>query len=131
MAPAEIVLALDLGTTGIKAAVFDERLNCLHHAEVENRLHYPAPGLVEQDPAFFEASALALTRQVAARLGDNARRVTTIVCSGQMGGVLGIDTAWNAVGHFDAVLDPRSNVTRAQIEPHAAYMATWPGGWRA
>ncbi len=131
MPPAEIVLALDLGTTGIKAAVFDERLNCLHHAEVENRLHYPAPGLVEQDPAFFEASALALTRQVAARLGDNARRVTTIVCSGQMGGVLGIDAGWNAVGHFDAVLDPRSNVTRAQIEPHAAYIRAHCGGLTA
>ena len=129
--PNEIVLALDLGTTGIKVAAFDERLRCLDHAQVENRLYYPAPGLVEQDPAFFEASALALARQVAGRLGEHARRVVAIVCSGQMGGVLGIDAGWNAVGHFDAVLDPRSNVTRAQIAPHAGYILAHCGGLTA
>ncbi len=129
--PNEIVLTLDLGTTGIKAAAFDERLNCLHHAHVENRLHYPAPGLVEQDPAFFEACALDLARQVVGRLGESARRVVAIVCSGQMGGVLGIDADWNPVGHFDAVLDPRSNVCRALIEPHAAYILEHCGGLTA
>lgn len=131
MAPTEITLTLDLGTTGIKAAAFDERLNCLHHAQVENRLHYPAPGLVEQDPAFFEASALELARQIVSRLGADAARVVAIVCSGQMGGVLGIDADWNAVGHFDAVLDPRSNVTRAQIAPHTGYILAHCGGLTA
>ena len=129
--PTEIVLALDLGTTGIKAAAFDERLNCLHHAHAENRLRYPAPGLVEQDPAFMEASALALARQVVGRLGEAARRVVAIVCSGQMGGVLGVDADWNPVGHFDAVLDPRSHVSRALIEPHTAYILEHCGGLTA
>jgi xylulokinase len=131
MSPTEIVLTLDLGTTGIKAAAFDERLNCLGHAYAENRLHHPAPGLVEQDPAHFEAAALALTRQIAAQLGDDARRVVAVVCSGQMGGILGIDTDWNAVGHFDAILDPRSNVCRALVEPHAGAILQRCGGLTA
>jgi xylulokinase len=124
----EITLSIDLGTTGIKAAAFDERLNCLCSAYVENRLHHPAPGLVEQDPDYFLASALDLTRQIAARLGDVARQVVTICCSGQMGGVLGIDADWNAVGHFDAILDPRSNVCRSLIEPHERYIQQNCGG---
>jgi xylulokinase len=131
MTPTEIVLALDLGTTGIKAAAFDEHLRCLHHAHIENRLHFPAPGLVEQDPGFFEASALELAQQIAGRLGQAARQVVAIVVSGQMGGVLGIDADWNAVGHFDAVLDPRSSVTRPLIEPHAAYIREHCGGLTA
>lgn len=128
MTPSEITLSLDLGTTGIKAAAFDERLNCLGHAFVENRLHHPAPGLVEQDPNYFLASALELTRQVAAQLGDAARRVVSICCSGQMGGVLGIDAEGNAVGHFDAILDPRSNICQPLIAPHAARLQRLGGG---
>jgi xylulokinase len=128
MTNSEITLSIDLGTTGIKAAAFDERLNCLCSAVVENRLHYPAPGWVEQDPAHFLASALELTRQIAARLGDGARHVVTITCSGQMGGILGIDADWNAVGHFDAILDPRSNVCRALVAPHAEAIQKIGGG---
>ncbi len=128
MTTSEITLAFDLGTTGIKAAAFDERLNCLASAVVENRLHYPAPGWVEQDPAHFLASALELAGQIVARLGGDARRVVTIVCSGQMGGSLGIDGDWNAVGHFDAILDPRSNVCQALVAPHAQTIQNIAGG---
>ena len=128
MTTSEITISIDLGTTGIKAAAFDERLNCLCSAFVENRLHYPAPGLVEQDPVYFLASALDLTRQVVDRLDDAARRVVTICCSGQMGGILGIDADWNAVGHFDAILDPRSNVCRPLIAPHEKYIQQIGGG---
>jgi len=122
------MLALDLGTTGIKAAAFDQDLRCLGSYAVENHLHYPAPGLVEQDPAHFLKSALALTRRLAADLGERVGRLTTIVCSGQMGGVLGIDADWNAVGHFDAILDPRSNVCRPLIEPHLTHILARCGG---
>ena len=38
MTKSEIVLSIDLGTTGIKAAAFDEHLRCLGSAYVENRL---------------------------------------------------------------------------------------------
>jgi sugar (pentulose or hexulose) kinase len=96
MTAPEIMLALDLGTTGIKAGAFDQDLHCLGSHAVENHLHYPAPGLVEQDPAHFVNSALALAKRLAAELGDRARQVTAIVCSGQMG-ILGIDADWNAV----------------------------------
>ena len=122
------MLALDLGTTGIKAGAFDQDLHCLGSHLVENHLHYPAPGLVEQDPAHFLNSALALAQRLAAELGDRAQHVTAIVCSGQMGGILGVDADWNAVGHFDAILDTRSNVVRPQIDPHLKIILARCGG---
>ncbi len=122
------MLALDLGTTGIKAGAFDQDLRCLGSHAVENHLHYPAPGLVEQDPAHFVNSALALAKRLAGELGDRARQVTAIVCSGQMGGILGIDADWNAVGHFDAILDTRSNVVRPLIAPHLQHILARCGG---
>ena len=128
MTKPEIVLSIDLGTTGIKAAAFDERLRCLASAYVENRLSYPAPGLVEQDPAYMLASALDLTRQVAGQLGEAAAQVVAIACSGQMAAIMGIDAHWNAVGHYDAILDPRSSVCQPLIAPHAAAIQRHGGG---
>jgi hypothetical protein len=64
MTKSEIALSIDLGTPASRPPAFDEHLRCLGSAYVENRLHYPAPGLVEQDPAYMLASALDLTRQV-------------------------------------------------------------------
>src|SRR5436190_19632806 len=128
MPKSEIALSIDLGTTGIKAAAFDEHLRCLASAYVENRLHYPAPGLVEQDPAYMLASALDLTRQVVAQLGESARHVVAIACSGQMAAIMGVDARWNAVGHYDAILDPRSNICQPLIAPHAAVIQRHSGG---
>src|SRR4051812_33121239 len=99
----EIALSIDLGTTGIKAAAFDERLHCLASAYVENRRHYPAPGLVEQEPGHVAPSALDLPRQVVAQLGGSARHVVGIAWRGQMAAIMGIDARWNAVGHYDAI----------------------------
>ncbi|MEP7359878.1 MAG: FGGY family carbohydrate kinase, partial [Anaerolineales bacterium] len=128
MTKSEIALSLDLGTTGIKAAAFDEHLRCLGSAYVENRLSYPAPGLVEQDPAYMLAAALDLTRQVVAQLGPAAGQVVAITCSGQMAAIMGLDARWNAVGHYDAILDPRSNVCQPLIAPHAAAIQRHSGG---
>jgi glycerol kinase len=45
------VLAIDQGTTSTRAAVFNERGQCLASAAHEFRQHYPQPGWVEHDAA--------------------------------------------------------------------------------
>src|ERR1017187_5646966 len=44
------VLAIDEGTTSARAAIFNERGQCLGSAAQEFRQHYPQPGWVEHDP---------------------------------------------------------------------------------
>ena len=48
--PTSYVLAIDQGTTSTRAAVFNERGQCLASAAREFRQRYPQPGWVEHDP---------------------------------------------------------------------------------
>src|SRR5437773_11107722 len=44
-----LLLGLDEGTTGVKAALFDERLRPVREARRDKLTRYPRPGWVEQD----------------------------------------------------------------------------------
>jgi glycerol kinase len=47
---ANYLLAIDQGTTSTRAAVFNERAQCLASAAVPLNQHFPKPGWVEHDP---------------------------------------------------------------------------------
>ena len=65
------ILALDQGTTGSAALVFDEAGRILGAADREIAQSYPAPGHVEHDPDEIFATTVAVGREAlaAARLG--------------------------------------------------------------
>jgi glycerol kinase len=62
----EAVLAIDQGTTGTTAMVFDGRGRILGRAYGEIRQFYPRPGWVEHDPEQIYRSAVRLGRQAIA-----------------------------------------------------------------
>lgn len=69
--PNAYVLAIDQGTTSTRAAIFNERGQCVASAAKEFRQHYPQSGWVEHDPleiwrTVAEVVPLALTQ---ARIG--------------------------------------------------------------
>ena len=49
MAAARLILGIDEGTTGVKAALFDERLRPVREARRDKVNRHPQPGWVEQD----------------------------------------------------------------------------------
>jgi xylulokinase len=124
----EIVISLDLGTTQIKAAAFDQDLKCLCTFLQENRLIYPAPGLIEQDPHFFFEGSVRLLQQVTQALGNRSRYVRAIAGSGQMSGILAIDRAWKPILNYYSILDPRSNRFHDQIAPYINHTLAISGG---
>src|SRR5580704_318501 len=63
---AEAVLAIDQGTTGTTAMVFDRRGRVLGRAYGEIRQFYPRPGWVEHDPEQLYRSVVRLGRQAIA-----------------------------------------------------------------
>ena len=81
----ETILALDLGTTGNKAILFDERGEPIASAYREFTQHYPKPGWVEHDAEEIWATtinvmeeALAGDIQIAA-IGLTNQRETTVI----------------------------------------------------
>lgn len=87
------VLALDLGTTGNRAIVFDEQCRVVAQAYEEFPQHFPQTGWVEHDPEEIWRSILSCIRSVCAAvrpesvaaIGITNQRETTVLWDGQSG----------------------------------------------
>jgi glycerol kinase len=87
MSTRHAVLALDQGTTGSAALVFDSDANLLASADLEIAQSYPQPGWVEHDPQEIFSATLATGREALehagavhiAAIGIANQRETTVV----------------------------------------------------
>jgi glycerol kinase len=77
------VLALDQGTTGSSAIVFDEAGAMRGSADREIRQSYPASAHVEHDPDEIFATTIAVGRQALARAGTAAKDLSAIGITNQ------------------------------------------------
>jgi len=77
------VLALDQGTTGSRAIVFDETGAIRGSADREIRQFYPASAHVEHDPDEIFATTVAVGREALARAGLAADKVAAIGITNQ------------------------------------------------
>ena len=84
-----LILGVDEGTTGVKAALFDERLRPVREARRDKLTRYPRPGWVEQDG---EEVLSAVVEAVAEVLEDAPGEVTACGLDHQGESVL----AWDA-----------------------------------
>jgi glycerol kinase len=77
------ILALDQGTTGSAALVFDAQGNVIASADREISQSYPRPGWVEHDPHEIFDVTVDVGRQALARAGLAAREVAAIGITNQ------------------------------------------------
>ena len=70
MAPADLILALDQGTTSSRAVLVDHDGRIVASAQRELTQHYPQPGWVEQDPAEIWATQRDTAREVLRAAGE-------------------------------------------------------------
>ncbi|MDZ7706076.1 MAG: xylulokinase [Trueperaceae bacterium] len=88
------VLALDLGTGSLKAALYDETMSLLAQASAPYPVEAPRPGWAETDPQTWWDAAARATRQLFRDTpADTARHVAAVGFSGQMHGVVLCDGA--------------------------------------
>jgi glycerol kinase len=73
----DCILALDLGTTSVRAMVVDASGQPLSIATRLNRMDYPAPGLIEQDPENLWTNIVEAKTQALA----DARLMPTDICT--------------------------------------------------
>ena len=76
-----LFLGLDLGTSAVKAGLFDAEGNLLRRARRAYPLYTPHPGWVEQEPEEWWAAACDALQEVLA--GGDAGRVAAVGLSGQ------------------------------------------------
>ncbi|MFN0125904.1 MAG: FGGY-family carbohydrate kinase [Verrucomicrobiales bacterium] len=110
------LIGIDIGTQGVKAALFAPDGALLADAFEPSQPMRPAPGWVEEDPDFQCASAIRLIRQCVDQAGTT--EVAALAVAGQMAGVIGIGADGRAVTPYDSWLDTRCGpqITRLQRE---------------
>ena len=89
------VIALDLGTSSLKALAVNERGRILAQARRAYLIHHPQPGWNEQDPAAWWMAARETVRELTTSLPD--LRVVAIGITGQMHGTVVLDANGKAL----------------------------------
>ena len=84
----DCILALDIGTTNVRAMVVDASGQPLSIAARSNRLNYPAPGLIEQDPEVLWASTIEAKSQALTDAGLSPADICAIGVAAQRSSIV-------------------------------------------
>ena len=101
------LIAVDIGTQGTKAALFDKELQLLATAFEASRLISPKPGVVWQEPLEMLDACCRTIRELLDKTGVHPGDIAAIGLDGQMAGIMGIDEAGDASTCYDSWLDMR------------------------
>ncbi|MBW7904556.1 MAG: xylulokinase [Phycisphaerae bacterium] len=116
MARSDLLLGIDVGTTGCKALLIDaEDGGPVADATREHPLDTPRPMWAEQDPERWWDGACAVVREVLARAGAEPRGVAAVGLTGQMHGLVLLDGAGAALRPAILWNDQRTAAQCAEI----------------
>jgi glycerol kinase len=127
-----VLLVLDVGTTTLRAAIVDERLDIVH---VESRSvppSSPSPGLVEFDPAALAIDALDAIGAVLARsterpvaIGIANQRASTVVWDRTTGHAIGPGLGWQDLRTVFACIAARTDQGLTLAPNQSATKVAW------
>ncbi len=104
----DLLLGLDVGTTSVKAGLFDAPGACLAAAAEEYRLDHPGPDRAELDPETYWRAARVAIRRTMAAAGAGRDDVAALAVSSQGETVVPVDAAGRALGPALVWLDNRA-----------------------
>ena len=94
----QYLIGVDLGTSVVKAGLYDAEGGLVAQAARPAPLRQPAAGIAEQDGEEFVAAAAAAMREVMSRAGGPAAaQVAGVAFAGQMGGAMAVDRRFRAL----------------------------------
>jgi len=85
------IIAYDLGTTGNKATMFDQKGNLVTSTLSEYDTFYPGKNQVEQDPASWWEAVREATNDLIKKSGIDKTKIACLTFSGQMMGCVAVD----------------------------------------
>jgi xylulokinase len=123
----DLVLAIDVGTGSVRAALVDLAGRIVAISAREHRQIVAAFGWAEQRPAEWWEGAVASVRNVLDKVEGGAHRVLAVAACGQMHGVVLLDDAGSLV--LDSVQlwnDKRPSAEVAEFTRENDIFALWP-----
>ncbi len=124
----KLLLAIDVGTTTAKAAIFGEEGDVKATATREYPTFYPRPGWAEQDPEDWWDAAVAVVREALARAKIEPARIAGICVSSQRETMAFIDRDGRSLGRIPIWMDrrsaPQAKWIRENLDPGEIYRRT-------
>jgi sugar (pentulose or hexulose) kinase len=111
---ADVLIAVDVGTSGARAVAFDLAGEMLLEARRPYPTRSPRPGWAEQSPADWRSASLSAIGEVARRLGPR-RRVQAIALTGQCPSVVLVDRRGRPTGPGLTYRDNRAVAEAGEI----------------
>ena len=111
--PSGYIMALDSGTTSVRAIIVDEYGCIVAQASKPVKAFYPQPGWVEQDPMEILASQIAVMMEVQFKSGIHSDSIAAI-------GITNQRETWRRVGPR-ARAEPIDTRHRMAMPPHGRY----------
>lgn len=102
-----LYMGIDLGTSFIKAAVYDLNGNRIALYAEPVKDERPAPGIFIQRGEMLYESVQNCICHITEQMGERAKSVCAIAFTGQMAGSIGVDENWNDVTSWSCSLDTR------------------------
>jgi xylulokinase len=102
-----LLIGVDIGTQGTKAALFTESGTCLSTAFRPSKLHRPDAKTVEEDPDHQLSAVCSSIRSCIKQARVGSSSIKAISIDGQMAGFIGLDANGKPVTPYDSWLDTR------------------------
>lgn len=102
----DYLIGVDIGTQGVKVAVYDVDGRCRGASFRKSNL-YQRDGMVTEDPEEQLANLVGGLSEIMSEGRIDKKRIAAIAVSGQMAGIVGIDTTGRHATYYDSWLDTR------------------------
>jgi xylulokinase len=104
----DLILTIDVGTSRCKSTVFDAAGQDLERAVAEYQTYYPHPGWAEQAPEDWWQAVVATIRTLSNRVRGFSTKLRAISVTGQMHGLVCVDSNGRALRPCLTLHDRRS-----------------------
>lgn len=112
----EFVLGLDIGTTSVKACIFDLNGKLIVETEKMNSFHYPQQGWSEQDPIEIERSAVFAIREAMDKAAIGKNELISLGFSAAMHSLVCVDENGKSISSGIIWADGRSYTQAANLK---------------
>jgi gluconokinase len=112
----EFVMGLDIGTTSVKACIFDIKGKLIAEVEKMNSFHYPEPGWSEQDPIEIERSAVLAIKEAIEKAAISKDELIALGFSAAMHSLLCVNEEGTPISPAIIWADGRSNAQAEAVK---------------
>lgn len=124
----DLILAIDLGTSNLKCAVFDLDGIEIDSESIEYNLYTPANDIVENDTNLYWEYLVMILRKITSRLGKRAKDISVIGTSSQGETTVPVDKNGNPLRNAIVWIDTRSikeaEIIRRNLDVNMLYEKT-------